>query len=383
MPRRGQISIEKLNSLFKAISQLDSDKRDYRISKAEYEIIKDKHSITKELVGNRKFDSWESFKVAFIDNQNQYNIFWKQAQGGALYLDEIVLTEDMGLEIASKIIDKMDSKDNPKDLFVDCLKDYISEMMNYIQNNTHFVTLTEFREGFKSCEKKNYSLKFKQGRNSTKFIKTLNAYTYLNKEGSQDEFQFGQEIEKRIEAEIGIEIKHIQTERTGGKYQNYDFTGFKRKTTPFSDSIDIYSFELKPSNQIEYISDAISQAVNYRVTSNFVYIIIPMFDKKLFHDEARFDTFYELCKSNKIGIITVEMDTAKHIIKDLYEVLAPQRNEIMEYNLLESIMLEKKMEICPLCRRIVINDEERKGCGWLSSKDSKCMKRVFEDRLTM
>lgn len=382
MPRRGQISIEKLNALFKAISQLDSDKRDYRISKTEYENVKDKQSITKELVGNRKFDSWDSFKNAFIDNQSQYNIFWKQAQGGTLYLDEILLTEDIGFEIASKIMDKVDPKEGERNLF-DCLREFLPEIINYVQDNTNYIMLTDFREGFKAVDKKNYSFKFKQGRNSTTYIKTLNVYTYLNKEGSQDEFQFGNEIKKRIEDRIGLKIEHNQTERTGGKYQNYDFTGFKRKITPFSDSIDIYSFELKPSNRIEYISDAISQATNYRVTSNYVYIIIPMFDKKLFHDEARFDTFYELCKSNKIGIITVEMDTGKHKVLDLYEVLAPQRNEIMEYNLLESIMLENKLEFCPLCRRIIVNDEERKGCGWLSSKDSKCMKRVFEDRLVM
>ncbi|MBK6606335.1 MAG: hypothetical protein IPG24_12860 [Leptospiraceae bacterium] len=85
----------------------------------------------------------------------------------------------------------------------------------------------------------------------------------------------------------------------------------------------------------------------------------------------------------KIGIITIEMETSKHKILDVYEVLPPQRNEITDFNLLESILFENKLEFCPLCRKIAINDDERKGCGWLSAKDSKCMKRVFEERLVV
>ncbi|MBK6606334.1 MAG: hypothetical protein IPG24_12855 [Leptospiraceae bacterium] len=299
MARKGQITFEKLNSLFKAILILDSDKRDFRISKIEYENIKEKQNVLKDLIGNRRFDSWDTFKTAFIDNQNQYNVIWKQAQGGSLYLEEILLTEDLGYEIAIKLLDKIDVKDGEENLFK-YFKEFLPDLLSYIGENLSYITLNDFKEGFKAADKKNFSFKFKQGRNSTTFIKTLNTYTYLNKDGSQDEIQLGNEILERLKSRVGLDrLDHNQTERSGGKYQNYDFTGYKRKTTPFNDSIDIYSFELKPSNKIEYISDSISQATNYRSTSNYAYIIIPMFDKKLFHDEARFETYYELCKSNK------------------------------------------------------------------------------------
>ncbi|TGK01798.1 hypothetical protein EHQ53_15085 [Leptospira langatensis] len=344
--------------------------------------MKDKPSLMKELVGNRKFDTWETFKASFVENQSQYNVSWRQAQGGTLYLESLTLTEDMGYEMGNKLIDKLDSKGVEYNIY-DYIKEYIPEATNYVGDNGYIV-LREFREGFKAVDKKNFSFKFKQGRNSSIFIKTTNIYTFVNKEGSQDEILLGNEILSELKSITALDsLEHTQTERTGGKYQNYDFIGFKRETNPFKDHLEIYTFELKPSNKIEYVSDAISQAINYKTTSDYVYIVIPMFDTRLFHDEARFDTYYEICRDNGLGIITIEIDTSKHRILSVYEVLNPKKNEISDYSLLGDIMREKQMELCPLCRRVVIGNEERKGCGWLSDRDSKCMKRVFEERLTL
>ncbi|TGM03787.1 hypothetical protein EHQ76_09080 [Leptospira barantonii] len=380
MARKGQITFDKINSIFKSLKQLDSDKYDLRISKLEYEKVKDKPTLMKELVGNRKSDTWEAFKVSFLENQSQYNIIWKQAQGGTLYLEGISLTEDMGYEMASRLIDKLDTKVTEYNIY-DYLKDYIPDTLDYIVD-TNYIVLRDFREGFKAVDKKNFSFKFKQGRNTSIFFKTINVYTFLNKDGSQDEILLGNEILSELKNIIALdELEHTQTERTGGKYQNYDFIGFKRESNPFKDHLEIYTFELKPSNKIEYVSDAISQATNYKTTSDYVYIVIPMFDKRLFHDESRFDTYYEICRDNGLGIVTIEIDTSKHRVSSVYEVLSPKKNEITDYNLLTEIMREKHMELCPLCRRVVIGAEERKGCGWLSEKDSKCMKRVFEDKL--
>ena len=66
----------------------------------------------------------------------------------------------------------------------------------------------------------------------------------------------------------------------------------------------------------------------------------------------------------------------------MYEVLAPGRHEIIDHTLIEQIMRDRNLEYCPLCRKIVHNDIDRKGCGWFSSKESKCMKLLFEENLT-
>ena len=109
-----------------------------------------------------------------------------------------------------------------------------------------------------------------------------------------------------------------------------------------------------------------------------------MFDKKLFHDENRFETIRDLCRDNGIGIITVELETKKNRVIDVYEVLNPGQNEILDYSLVEQILEEKNFEYCQLCNRVASTDNDRKGCGWVVpiENDSKCMKKLFEEKLT-
>ena len=58
MSRKPNITIDKLNEIFTVISELDSDKTDFKISKNEYEKIVGNTAYIKTLTGNRPSDTW-------------------------------------------------------------------------------------------------------------------------------------------------------------------------------------------------------------------------------------------------------------------------------------------------------------------------------------
>ncbi|TGN19166.1 hypothetical protein [Leptospira idonii] len=241
----------------------------------------------------------------------------------------------------------------------------------------------DFKEGFKSISKGSYGFKFKQGRSSV-FTKTINEYIYLNKNESQDELELGNQIQEKIKSLLTLdELDHIQSERKGGKYQNYDFIGYTKKKTPQGENLEIFTFELKATNKVSSISEAISQATSYKSTSNYTYIIIPMFDKKLFHDESRFDSFIDLCKENGLGILTIEVDPKKHQVLDVYEIIAPKKLEILDYSLYFGLLESKNLELCRMCKAIVSKEPDRKGCEWMINleNDSQCMKLLFQEKM--
>ncbi|TGM58548.1 hypothetical protein [Leptospira adleri] len=383
------ITFEKLDSVFKSLLALDSDKHDFSITIKEFSAAKEKPEIMRNLVGGRKYDDWNIFKQSFLEYQSQFNIMWQtvQGKGGPINLSSIDLPANIGEQLAKSLIDSSGFRDNNSDQdanVFDYLKEWLPNLFKYLDDDTRYISLTNFKEGFKAVSKGSYAFKFKPGK-SPIFTKIINEYVYLNKNESQDELELGNQIEERLKTLIGLDdLEHKQLERRGGKYQNYDFVGFKKKINPKEDDLEIYTFELKASNKISSISEAISQATSYKSTSNYTYIIIPMFDKKLFHDETRFESFVDLCRENGLGIITIEVDPKKHKVIDVYEVITPRKLEILDFALLDEIFISKNLEFCQLCRRIASTGSDRNGCGWMINleSDSQCMKILFQEKMT-
>ncbi|MCB1144910.1 MAG: hypothetical protein KDK54_21865, partial [Leptospiraceae bacterium] len=188
-----EITFDKLNSLFKALEELDSDKKDYQITMKEFNLIKDKQDIIRNLIGNRKSDDWGQFKQSFIDFQSQYNITWtsSQGQGGPLNLNYIYLPYELGLSVAQDIINSKEIVEKKEyDLHEILKKNYLQIMYKYIDKNYSYIDLSDFKEGFKSYSKGNFSFKFKKGKGAY-FKKTINEFVYLNKKESQDEIALG------------------------------------------------------------------------------------------------------------------------------------------------------------------------------------------------
>ncbi|MDF3822620.1 hypothetical protein P3G55_22150 [Leptospira sp. 96542] len=383
-----EITFEKIDQIFKFLKELDSDKHDFSITIKEFMNAKEKLDILKYLVGNRNYSDWNTFKQSFIEFNTQYNITWQtvQGKGGPINLYNIEFPSYLGEQLAKTLLDSTEFKNASTGIeynIFDFLKQKIPNLFSYLEDDTRYISLTYFKEGFKSVSKGSFGFKFKQGR-SPLFSKTINEYTYLNKSESQDELELGNQIVEKIQSLLTLdELDHIQSERKGGKYQNYDFVGFSKKKNPSGEILEIYTFELKASNKVASISEAISQATSYKSTSNYTYIIIPMFDKKLFHDEDRFDSFIDLCKENGLGIITVEVDPKKHTVLDVYEIIGPKKLEILDHSLYFSILENKNLEYCQLCNAIVSKESDRNGCNWMVNldTDSKCMKILFQEKM--
>lgn len=382
-----EITFDKLNSIFEAIIQLDSDRKDQVITMKEYDAVKDKTTI-KGLIGGRTISDWNSFKAAFVEFQSQYGITWTpvQGMGGPLKLEEINLPSNLGEELAKEIFESVPAnKDNEPINLYDLLKSKIPALYKYIDDISiaRYLSLPDFREGIKSYSKNNYGFKFKQGR-SPSFYKVINEYTYGNDTKHQAEVEFGKEIESKLKEALSLDfIAHTQLFRENAKFMNCDFLGLKKTIGPRCDDLSIYAFELKPSNKIVSISEAISQATNYKSRADYSYIIIPMFDKKLFPDDVRLSSYFKLCEDNGIGIMTVEMNVKKNTVLDIYQVVAPVKNEITDFTWLQNLMVENNLEFCPLCKKVVSTDESREGCGWMvtNGADSKCMKKLMEEKM--
>ena len=63
-----------------------------------------------------------------------------------------------------------------------------------------------------------------------------------------------------------------------------DFAGFRIRDMLIHDDIDVIAIELKPENDHASISNAISQAINYKQFSTHTYIAAPKFDSHNFFE---------------------------------------------------------------------------------------------------
>ena len=184
-------------------------------------------------------------------------------------------------------------------------------------------------------------------------------------------------------------LYHAQEDRELGKYQNVDYEGIRIHSSYSGDEVLFYNFELKPTNSIEYISDAISQAVNYKEFSNFTYIVIPLFDPQNFYDSDRYNNFVKLATDNELGILSIDINPNTHEIQDVTEIMTAPKREIDDPSRLMELLSREEREYCPLCRKICKNDQSREHCGWRVSLSSEqdnedvesCMKMLMEKNI--
>lgn len=374
-------SLKDYLKIIEAIKTIDSDKKDCTITMKEYQNIQSDKNVCKVLSGGLTLSEWKGFKEKLISNLSQWGFEWKslQGQGGPIALVNCAIPKEVGSDIAKKNFDLMEEGD-----FYTVIKDELKALFDLFENENQ-IDYSAARDGFVEYKHNNKGYKFKRGRSSTSFYKSIADFVYGSEAKIQDEVLLGEKILPLLKAKLNIELEHTQEKRAAGKFQNIDFIGYKIENDLTFDRISIYAFELKASNKIASISEAISQAINYKAVSNYSYIIIPMFDEGIFIDDSRFKTYVQLCSTNNIGIVTILFNEKTNEPESVYEVLPAVYNEVIDKATILTFLKEHNYEVCPLCRKIV-NKETRKGCDWLVSVGSNdkandiCMKKLMEEK---
>lgn len=384
--------VDRIERNAQLLHQLDWDRPDQMITKNEFDTKVSDLSGLNELVGGADCEDWSQFKEAFLQAQSEIGFNWSRARGrgGPVVLDDITLPAGIGHELAKTELARNTSSGD----FNHVLQKEMPQLFSYltagggIDSAFERIDAARARTGFKEFNQDNRSYKFKAGRNSTKFELSILEYSYHdpNSKGKRGnhEFALGEGIEAKLKTLLDLdELSHTQHERGSRSLENADFEGFRIQRHVEGDRFLMYSFELKPSNGIRAVSDAISQAINYKGRSHFSYIIIPLFDQYLFHDPDRLDDLLELCRTNQIGAISIDVDTDTGTILDVSQVLKAAETPLEDSDRLSRMIDSTDWEMCPLCRRIVDNTN-RGRCGWLvesSDTSTQCMKEVMQERM--
>lgn len=376
MIREFNKNLEALKALIK------DDKR--TVTKTKFEEVASNRSLIKSLTGESRVMEWGDFKDRFMEKQATLGIEWKAYQGqhGPLALSEVVLPEEMGRELAKRL-----SQANVEE---GDLEEVVAEHLPDLADITDNPDMSAIKKGFgEEIDGRRYT--FFRGR-GYKFIRALKEYDYKpskNSRRSRLEAELGEAILDRLRKKFQLTyLEHLQEGRQFDKYQNADFAGFDITDQVTHQDISVYAMELKSSNRIQIVSDAISQAMNYKAFSNYAYIIIPMFDYRSFYDQERLNDFLKQCQDNEIGVISIEMKNDQPKSLDIL-LDAPRRN-LGNTKLLKHLLLQDNREFCPLCNTIIKNSTAgRDGCRWqvplLLNEDSDsvaCMKNLFEDSLS-
>lgn len=325
---------------------------------------------------------WNDFKSDFIKNQEYVGIYWETipGKGGPLSLSKIKPPIDIGLEMGEIELRKGTTKGN--------LDDKIREILPNLQKirdaSSDIVDISDLREGFKAAEAKNKAFTFLPGRANTEFERSIKTYRYEPSETGKNEFELGEKAKEKIKELLSLSVlSHTQTSHSKRKLENADLVGFSITQRMDGDSFSLYSFELKATNDIGAISQAISQAVNYKSWSNYTYIVAPQIDSESFHDKKRLDDLLNICKGNGVGAISIAVDTKNHKIRDAVKILEAERIERGSDEWLKELTNESGHEVCPLCRGIVVK-YERTHCRWnIPTDDStSCMKELLEKKIS-
>lgn len=363
------------------LKQLDWDKPDHKITMTEFtESLKTPEALY-ELTGVNSLKNWQEFKHVFIAKQMTLGFIWAvtRGQGGPISLSSVELSSALGEELARGAFS---SGIQEGDFYEDVVATQMPVFWSYL-GESDVVDLSSAREGFKEPSHKNTGYKFKPGRGSTTFQLAIEEYCYKGSESRTKERELGELIKEEVKSICGLtEIDDTQLNRLHGKYLNADFEGFRIRKDVEGDSCFMYCFELKAGNSIKSISEAISQASNYKGKSHFSYIIIPLFDQYSFHDEERFNDLVEMCRANGVGILSVDMNPDTHEVKRVTEVLPAKKLDLIDATWLLRLVSNFKWLRCPLCRNIV--DNERTNCGWLlelNEEKTECMKILMEKSL--
>ncbi len=387
--------IKEIDEIAGCLLELDSDKHDATIQKKEFERIADNKDVVKKLCGTSKVSDWSEFKKVFIDYQQDHGFTWKPTpgQGGPLALEKVELPADLGNELAKIEYESGHKKGN----FIKLIENTLPILMKYssveqkmgsddvneTKSGLNLIDISPARTAFKEFSKDNKGFKFTPGRSSAEYQLVIQEYSYPPQKRGKAELEFGNLLEKELEKRMELDVLvHAQEGRAAEKYRNVDFEGFKIKRGVSNDEFIMYNFELKPTNSISNVSQAISQAINYCCKAHFTYIIIPMFDQHSFYDTDRLNDFIDMCKQNSLGILSVYMDVNNNSIIDVIEVLAAKRTELEKPDNLLRMIEENNYESCPLCGKIV-KKTIRLSCGWLvnagdGDENPRCMKKLME-----
>ena len=364
------------------LRKLDWDKPDQTITESEYSKAVGDPEMIKTLTG-KSVSSWDEFKTSFISHQKDLGFNWTRTRGraGPVTLEEIVLPSELGSELAELELNRGTTEGTLDEL----VTQQLPKLHDYLGQAATLLDISLVRQGFKEYEKNNQSFKFSRGRSSLRFSLSIQEYNYRGQDTRKHETALGDAITERLRQALDLDtLSHTQSTRDGRKLENADFEGFKIQRHVEGDRFLMYSFELKATNGIRGISEAISQAVNYKGRSHFTYIIVPLFDQYTFHDTERLDDLIEICRTNGIGAISIDLDPNSHDVKDVTEVLTAPETRLDNSDRLSQLVSASNWELCPLCRRIV-NKQNRARCGWLiqdSHGEAKCMKETMEERFT-
>ena len=358
---------------------IDNHKHDRTITVTEFKVITSDQK--KQIFDGKDIADWTEFKKQFIDRQGEIGFIWSNSQGygGPLRLEHINLPAELGSELAKKLHDDNVQSGN----FKDVLTKYLPKLHKFIDEDTDLLKYAEAKEEFKiPDEKSGLGFKFKQ--NSLQFERKQLEYKFISDNGRHHETDLGEVITPYLKEMFQFDfINHTQSEREEKKYKNIDIEGIKIFHTESEDLFDHYSFELKASNSIPSISESISQAINYKSYSNYTFIVIPNFDYENFYDEYRLREYIEMCRQNRVGIISVSMKG--NIYQELNTILESPKSERMDHSRVISLSQKKEFlfEKCHLCGKIVTKDH-RQNCGWRVSIEgeevSHCMKLLQQEQ---
>jgi len=375
---------ETIETIAEGLTELDQQRQDRTITQKEFEhFINDpeKNKSLQKIIGRDSIDSWTEFKATFIAYQEKYGFEWSvgPGKGGPVSLDNVHLPASLGTELAKIEYKKKNEQGNLKEL----LKNTLVNLFHYLGEDWYKIDWTEAREAFKEITFNNKSYRFTPGRSSLNYELGKQVYRYKSSNSKKTEQEFGELIYEKLKEVLRLDyLVHSQYKHNSGKYRNFDFEGFRINRCAGEDEFLMYSFELKPANRIEDISQAISQAVNYHAQSNFTYIIIPFFDRVNFYDRKRSDDLFNMCQENKLGVLSVQLDTSTHQLKDIDEIIQAPKTELDNAEKLLDLIKDSKWEKCPLCKKIV-RKEFRQRCGWLvtSGDKTECMKELLEKKM--
>lgn len=382
---------ELIEEFCKSLKKIDNAKSDCKLTKIEYEKVTDKKLLESLIDGFEIGMGWEDFKNKFQAIQKEFGFTWTRTQGqfGTLSLVRVDLISTVGEELAKNLFHKRVKEGNINNKIREFLPNFFEylETHGFDKNN---LNLSEVKKGFKDFSYDNQKYKFIT--NSQDFKLSIENYSYKSTRTNDNlkaELELGEKIEPKLKSRLKLDkIYHQQERREYGKFQNVDFEGYRIISQLKGDEIEVVNIELKPTNKIEDISKAISQAVNYKESANRTYIAIPLFDSKSFYEPERYITFLKLCEENQIGIISINIDTNTHEVQDLDIVLEAPARQLLQPERAFKLLNDKsdKKEFCYMCNRIVSSKAEDRinNCQWtIQSKEGQdqkisCMKLLLE-----
>lgn len=313
------------------------------------------------LCGKKGIEQWAAFKRRLLAHQADMGFYWQPTpgRGGPLSLTTIEPPAAAGKALGEQLLNEGVTEGRLDEILKRRMPS-VAELMHHPGIDSD---LDAFRSGFKEAVCGNRSYRFAQGR-SQRFSAATREYRYPGTNSRRQEDQLGDALLPWLKEAFDLaRVEHVQSRRQGGRFENADFVGCRIRRQMADDEFVMYGFELKATNDIPAISQAISQAVNYRSRSNFTYIIIPLFDSAQFHDEARLSELQAMCRSNGIGALSVSIAPDSADIADLVEGQRAEYRALDDADWLRTLVDQSNHELCPLCRRIV-DAGSRLHCGW-------------------